>query len=95
MSEIDFIENELIIEKAIFEQKVNHYIAILSPQKIVDDAINSCRNKAIHDLNELERLTKDILITISKSKNISTKQKQVLVRFLINRNTPGYELISY
>jgi len=54
-------------------------------QDVVKDTIASCWEQKIDEGDKNERLVKDILITVKKTRKITDKQKRCLVIFLVNR----------
>lgn len=91
MSFVDDVENDLIIEQGLKQSALEKYMSKYPHQYVVNSAILSFKSKPVEAENSLEEVSKNILITVARTKRVSPKQKNCLIRMLINRHEKGYE----
>ena len=82
-----YYERELQME---IHDKTEHFTKVYSQDKVLQDMLRSIRQKEINKENNLELLAGNILVTISKTKQMSEKQKRCLVTMLVLRREKEY-----
>jgi hypothetical protein len=90
MSFIDDQYGDMLMHEAILRKAVEVYVKRNTPQKIVNDAITSFHNEAVNEGSKLETISRDILKTVARTKQVSEKQKNCLVKLLVYRDDDDY-----
>lgn len=91
MSALDDAYEYMMIENYMISESIDKYLKIYSPQQVVHDAINSFKEQAVDEYEEIEVVSRDILKTIARTKRVSPKQKRCLIKMMVLRGENGYE----
>lgn len=80
------------LENSAVKEMVSSCMKEKGRQQVVNDALVSFRKTMVDESCPFEKGAKEVLIHVAKTKELEDTQKSVLIRFLIERNEPGYQV---
>lgn len=91
MSFSDYAYEEMMVDHYLLNEAIERCFKQYSPQKVISDSINSFRNSAVNEEKTIELVSRDILKTVARTKQVSLKQRKCLIKMLVLRSETGYE----
>ena len=89
MSELDNIEQEIMMDRAVKMARVNELMRERNEFTVLADFTTYFADKLAD--GKREEVAYDIVLTIKRLNRMSEKQKEVLVACLVEREAPNYE----
>lgn len=80
------------LEQTAIQEMIESCMREKGRQQVVNNALTSFRSIKINEACPYEKEAKEVLIRVSKTKELEDTQKNVLIRFLIERCEVGYQV---